>query len=155
MPQQASPRGTFAKIAEAVKAEIEARPDMTQLPTLGDLMEKHGVSRGVVIRAFGVLREEGLAEPVPGGRWRVIREGMRQERRPIAEVLAEVIDSDNLEVGQAFPSTSALATRFSVSRPTVAKALDKLEAAGLLSEGRQGKQRTVLALPGQEERAEG
>ncbi|WP_306079125.1 hypothetical protein [Streptomyces sp. MNU77] len=34
-----------------------------------------------------------------------------------------------------------------MSRPTVSKALDKLEAAGLLSEARQGKQRTVRALP--------
>ncbi|WP_274562941.1 GntR family transcriptional regulator [Streptomyces spiramyceticus] len=33
-------------------------------------------------------------------------------------------------VGASFPSASALAVRFGVSRPTVAKALDRLEAEG-------------------------
>lgn len=150
--QQTSPRGTFAKIADAVKAEIEAKPEMTELPTLATLMEKHGVSRGVALRAFNVLRQEGLAEPVPGGRWRVIRDGQGIDRRPLAEKIADVIRTDNIAVGTTFLSTSALATRFGVSRPTVAKALDKLAAAGLLSEARQGKRRTVLALPEREER---
>ncbi len=147
MSQRTSPRGTFVKIADAVKAEIEAEPEMTELPTLAMLMERYGVSRGVALRAFNVLRGEGVAEPVPGGRWRVIKEGQGIDRRPLAERLAEVITADGIAVGDPFPSTSALATRFGVSRPTVTKALDKLEAAGLLSEARQGKQRTVLALP--------
>lgn len=149
--QQASPRGTFLKIADAVKAQIDADPGMTELPTLAELMETHGVSRGVALRAFGVLQKEGRAEPVPGGRWRVVREGEQRDRRPLAERLAEVFRADELKVGDRFPSTSALALRFGVSRPTVAKALDKLEADGLLSESRQGKPRTVLALPGREE----
>ncbi|NUK60257.1 GntR family transcriptional regulator [Streptomyces lunaelactis] len=126
---------------------------MTELPKLADLMHDHRVSRGVALRAFGVLRNEGLAEPVPGGRWRVIREGQRPDRRPLADRLADVITDDDLEVGAAFPSASALCERFGVSRPTVAKALDKLEAAGLLSEGGQGKVRTVRSLPSREERS--
>lgn len=154
MSQQASPRGTFLKIADAMKADIEAQPQMTQMPTLGEVMNEYGVSRGVALRAFNVLRQEGKAEPVPGGRWRVLRPGDIVNRRPLTDLLAELITKDRLRVGQPFPSATALATRFGVSRPTVAKALDKLEAAGLLSEARQGKQRTVLALPGQEERAE-
>ncbi|WP_328674524.1 GntR family transcriptional regulator [Streptomyces sp. NBC_00322] len=153
MSQQTSPRGTFVKIADAVKAEIKAKPEMTELPTLATLMEEHGVSRGVALRAFNVLRQEGVAEPVPGGRWRVIRDGQSIDRRPLAEQIADVITRDNIAVGAPFPSTSALATRFGVSRPTVTKALDKLEAAGLLSEARQGKQRTVLALPDRKERS--
>lgn len=151
MSQQTSPRGTFVKIADAVKAEIEAEPEMSELPTLATLMERFGVSRGVALRAFNVLKEEGLAEPVPGGRWRVIKKGQSIERRPLAEQLADVIVADDIAIGQPFPSTSALATRFGVSRPTVAKALGKLEVAGLLSESRQGKQRTVLAVPNNEE----
>ncbi|MFF3288496.1 GntR family transcriptional regulator [Streptomyces sp. NPDC003023] len=151
MSQQTSPRGTFVKIADAVKAEIEAEPEMSELPTLATLMKRFGVSRGVALRAFNVLKEEGLAEPVPGGRWRVIKKGQSIERRPLAEQLADVIVADGIAIGQPFPSTSALATRFGVSRPTVAKALSKLEAAGLLSESRQGKQRTVLAVPNNEE----
>ncbi|MFE3371661.1 GntR family transcriptional regulator [Streptomyces sp. NPDC059173] len=61
--------------------------------------------------------------------------------------MAVVITDDNLHVGACFPSTTELSARFGVSRPTVSKALDKLESAGLLSEARQGKQRTVRALP--------
>ncbi|MET9423903.1 GntR family transcriptional regulator [Streptomyces sp. NPDC006540] len=151
MAQQASPRGTFAKIADALKAEIEAKPGMAELPTLATVMERYGVSRGLALRAFHVLREEGVAESVPGGRWRVTTEGQRVDRRPLADQLADVIAADGIAVGEPFPSTSALATRFGVSRPTVAKALGKLEAAGLLSEARQGKQRTVLAVPNKEE----
>ncbi|MFE4329422.1 GntR family transcriptional regulator [Streptomyces sp. NPDC056831] len=150
MPQQASPRGTFLKIADSLKAQIKDDVAMVELPSAADLMRDHGVSRGVALRAFGVLQEEGLAKSVPGGRWRVVRAGEPSDRRPLAERLAAVIRDDDLSVGEAFPSASALCVRFGVSRPTVSKALDKLEAAGLLSEGRQGKQRTVLALPSRE-----
>ncbi|MFE2290610.1 GntR family transcriptional regulator [Streptomyces sp. NPDC059452] len=153
MPQQPSPRGTFLHVAEAVKAQIAADPAMTELPTLAELMATHKVSRGVAIRAVKVLKEEGLAEPVRGSRWRVMREGQQCDRRPLAIRIADVFQADELHVGDEFPSTSALADRFKVSRPTVAKALAKLEADGLLSESRQGKRRTVLALPGREERS--
>ncbi|MER7817072.1 GntR family transcriptional regulator [Streptomyces sp. NPDC096153] len=151
--QEASPRGTFLKIADVVKAEIDAKPEMAELPSAAELMREHGVSRGVALRVFGVLEKEGRAERVPGGRWRVIRPGQERNRRPLTELVAEVIRSENLGVGDKFPSTSALAKRFGVARPTVAKALDKLEAAGLLSESQQGKQRIVLALPGREGRS--
>jgi DNA-binding FadR family transcriptional regulator len=142
------------KIADAIEAEIEAKPELTQLPSLGDVMRDHGVSRGVALRAFNVLRQNGAAEPVPGGRWRVIRAGDCVDRRPLSEQISDLIVRREYAVGEPFLSTSALADLLGVSRPTVTKALDKLEAAGLLSEARQGKQRTVLALPGQEECAE-
>ncbi|MFJ7196106.1 MULTISPECIES: GntR family transcriptional regulator [unclassified Streptomyces] len=153
MPQQANPRGTFLKVAEAVKAQIDADPAMTELPTLSELMAAHNVSRGVALRAFKVLKGEGRAEQVRGSRWQVVREGEQRDRRPLAEQIADVFRTDELKVGDEFPSASALADRFGVSRPTVAKALDKLGTDGLLSESRQGKQRTVLALPGREERS--
>ncbi|WP_326678614.1 GntR family transcriptional regulator [Streptomyces sp. NBC_01237] len=146
--RQASPRGTFLHVAEAVKAQIDADPAMAELPTLAELMAAHNVSRGVVIRAFKVLKEEGRAEPALGGRWRVVRAGEHQDRRPLAERITDIFRTDTLNVGDEFPSTTALADRFEASRPTVAKALDKLRADGLLSESRQGKRRTVLALPG-------
>ncbi|WP_324610328.1 GntR family transcriptional regulator [Streptomyces sp. NRRL S-4] len=117
-------------------------------------MRDHGVSRGVALRVFAVLQKEGIAAPVPGGRWRVVRTGRDLHRRPLVERLADVITDDHLVVGAAFPSTTELSSRFAVSRPTVSKALDKLEAAGLLSEARQGKQRTVRALPKRTEPSE-
>ncbi|MFG2220177.1 GntR family transcriptional regulator [Streptomyces sp. NPDC048685] len=153
MSQQASPRGTYLKIADVVRAQIDDDDEMTELPSAADLMRDHGVSRGVALRVFGVLQKEGVAEPAPGGRWRVVQHGRPVDRRPLAERIADVFTDDRLEVGAAFPSASELCARFDVSRPTVSKALDKLQAVGLLSEGRQGKPRTVLALPSREESA--
>ncbi|MFG2729771.1 GntR family transcriptional regulator [Streptomyces canus] len=153
MSQQVSPRGTFQKIADALKAQIDADPEMVEVPSVAAVMNDHGVSRGVVLRAFAVLQKEGAAEPVPGGRWRVVREGQRTDRRSLAERLTDVFADDGLEVGATFPSASALCERFDVSRPTVTKALEKLEAAGWLSGGGQGKVRTVRALPNREERS--
>lgn len=153
MSQQASPRGTFLRVADAVKARITADPDMTELPSLAEVMRDHNVSRGVALRAFGVLRQEGLAEPAPGERWRVVRSGVRVDRRPLDQRIADIITADGIEVGEAFPSASALADRFGVSRPTVTKALEKLETAGVLAGGGQGKVRTVRAVPTREERS--
>jgi DNA-binding GntR family transcriptional regulator len=151
--QQASPRGTFLKVADAVKAQITADPDMTELPSLSEVMRDHNVSRGVALRAFGVLRQEGVAEPAPGERWRVVRSGVRVDRRPLDERIADIITAEGLKVGEAFPSASALADRFGVSRPTVTKALEKLEAAGVLAGGGQGRVRTLRAVPTREERS--
>lgn len=153
MSEHVSPRGTFLKVADAVKAQIADNPELTELPSAADLMRDFDVSRGVALRAFGVLKRDGVAESVPGGRWRVMREGQRSSRRPLEEQIRDIIADEGLEVGAAFPSASALATRFGVSRPTVTKALDKLEAAGVLAGAGQGKVRTVRAVPIREERS--
>ncbi|WP_331284007.1 GntR family transcriptional regulator [Streptomyces sp. H39-S7] len=126
---------------------------MTELPPVAELMSTHGVSRGVVLRVFEALQKERLAEPVPGSRWRVVREGDRGDRRPLDERVADVITDDGLDVGAEFPSATVLCARFEVSRPTLRRALDKLEAAGLLTAGGQGKLRTVRALPNREGRS--
>jgi DNA-binding GntR family transcriptional regulator len=141
------------QVAEVVKARIEADPTMTHLPSVADLMRDHDISRGVALRAFKALQDDGLAEPVRGGRWRVRRAGELVDRRPLHERIADVITTEHLEVGAAFPSASELAARFGVSRPTVTKALDKLEAAGVLASEGQGKVRTVRAVPSREERS--
>ncbi|MGW5065325.1 GntR family transcriptional regulator [Streptomyces cyaneofuscatus] len=151
MAEQASPRGTFPKIADQLKAQMDRHPEMVELPPIAEVMHDHRVSRGVVLRAFAALQRDGAAEPVPDGRWRVVREGQQTDCRPPGERLTDVFADDGLEVGAAFPSASVLCERFGVSRPTVTKALGKLEAAGWLSEGGQGKLRTVRALPNREE----
>jgi DNA-binding FadR family transcriptional regulator len=68
--QRASPRGTFQKITDALKARITDDPEMVELPPIADLVDSYGVLRGVVLRAFQVLRRDGVTEPVPGGRHR-------------------------------------------------------------------------------------
>ncbi|MGW0370736.1 GntR family transcriptional regulator [Streptomyces coeruleorubidus] len=151
--QQANPRGTFLIIADTLKAWIDADPEMTELPSLAEIMSHHHVSRGVALRAFTVLKQEGVAEPVPGGRWRIVRASQQVDRRPLDQRIADIIRADGLEVGQRFPSASVLAERFGVSRPTVTKALEKLEAAGVLAGGGQGRVRTVRAVPTREERS--
>lgn len=127
MPQ-ASPRDTYLQVAEVVKVQIKSNPQMTHLPPAADLMRDHDVSRGVVLRAFKALQSDGVAEPVRGGRWRVVREGQRVDRRPLDKRIADLIPAEGFEVGAAFLSASDLMGRFGVSRPTVTKALDKLEA---------------------------
>ena len=153
MLEQKSPRGTYLKIADALRSQIEADSGMTVLPALTDIMTTYGVSRGVAMRAVNVLRTEGIAEAVPGARWRVLRDGQHANPRPLVERITAVITDDRLEVGAEFPSATVLCARFQVSRPTVRRALDKLAAEGLLSEGAQGKARTVLALPSREGRS--
>ncbi|MDT0388274.1 GntR family transcriptional regulator [Streptomyces dubilierae] len=153
MSQQANPRGTFLKVADALRSLIEAAPETTELPSLAEVMRDHKVSRGVALRAFAVLKQEGVAEPTPGGRWHIVRAGQQVDRRPLEQRIGAVITTDGLKVGQPFLSASALAERFGVSRPTVTKALDRLEAAGVLTGGGQGKVRTVRAVPTREERS--
>ncbi|KUL80499.1 MULTISPECIES: GntR family transcriptional regulator [unclassified Streptomyces] len=152
MPQ-ASPRDTYLQVAEVVKAQIESDAQMTHLPPAADLMRDHDVSRGVVLRAFKVLEKDGVAEPVRGGRWRVVREGEQVDRRPLEERIADLIPTEGFKVGATFLSASDLMGRFGVSRPTVTKALDKLEAAGVLASAGQGRVRTVRAVPNREERS--
>lgn len=153
MSDPVSPRGTFLKIAEVLKGRILSDPHMTELPSVAELMHEHGVSRGVVLRSFAVLQEAGVAKPHPGGRWRVLRAEQPDDRRTLEDQIAEVITTEGLKVGDDFLSASELSSRLGVSRPTVGKALSKLEAAGLLSGGRQGKVRSVLAVPSAERRA--
>ncbi|WP_327667207.1 GntR family transcriptional regulator [Streptomyces sp. NBC_00485] len=153
MSQQVSPRGTFLQVAEVVKAQIEADPDIRELPSAADLMRDHNISRGVALRAFKALQRDGVAEPVAGGRWRVVREGEQVDQRPLDKRIADLIPAEGFEVGATFLSASDLMGRFGVSRPTVTKALDKLEAAGVLASAGQGKVRTVRTVPNREERS--
>ncbi|MFD3329020.1 GntR family transcriptional regulator [Streptomyces sp. NPDC058701] len=124
---------------------------MAELPSLAEVMDEYSVSRGVALRAFRVLQQNGLAEPVPGARWRVTRAGTRADRRPLSERIAELITAEGLAVGAPFLSAGELSARLGASRPTISKALTQLEAAGLLTEGGQGKRRAVRAVPSQQE----
>ena len=150
MPQQdsPSPRGTYRKIADQIRLQIDGDPGMTEIPTVADIMTEHDVSRGTALRVLRALHEDGVAEPVRGGRWRILHSESRPSRE-LHEQLAEVITRDGLQVGDPFPSSGELMARFDASRPTLTKALNQLHARGLVSEARQGKPRTVLALPGE------
>lgn len=58
MPQQASPRGTFLKIADSMKRQIEADPHMAELPSLAEVM-----SGGA---SYARARESTVARSISG-----------------------------------------------------------------------------------------
>ncbi|KAB1984629.1 GntR family transcriptional regulator [Streptomyces triticiradicis] len=142
MPE-ASPRGTYLVIAEALRIEIAAGQGSDVLPSEAEFMDRHGVSRNTIRRALKVLEADGVVEPAPGIGWRVVRGG---DRRSLAERMTDVIAEDSLAVGDAYPSEAKLCERFGASRTAVRRVLAQMEGTGLLATV-HGKGRTVRALP--------
>lgn len=144
MPE-ASPRGTYLIIAETLRKSIEGDQPPESLPSEAALMAAHGVSRTTVRRALKVLADDRLIESAPGVGWRPVE--IAADRRPLVDRVVEVLVTDELAVGDPFPSESALSARFDASRTSVRQALAELEGRGLLVTA-HGKGRTVRALPG-------
>ncbi|MFF6886325.1 GntR family transcriptional regulator [Streptomyces sp. NPDC012421] len=140
----ASPRGTYALIADVMRREIvEGRFAEGFLPSEAKLMQQHNVSRNTVRRALKLLQEAQLITPHPGAGWRVGSAGSTQ---PLTVRLTELIRTDALSVGDPYPSESQLCERFGASRTAVRRALAQLEGSGVL-DAVHGKGRTVRALP--------
>ncbi|MFJ9728556.1 GntR family transcriptional regulator [Streptomyces sp. NPDC101209] len=143
MPE-ASPRGTYLVIAEALRNEIEEGDGgIDTLPSEAELMRSHGVGRNTIRRALKVLEADGLVESAPGVGWRVARGG---DRRSLAERMTDVIAEDALSVGDTYPSEAKLCERFGASRTAVRRVLAQMEGNGLLVTV-HGKGRTVRELP--------
>ncbi|THC47162.1 winged helix-turn-helix domain-containing protein [Streptomyces sp. A1499] len=140
---QASPRGTYLVIAEALRAEIEKRNGVDALPSEADMMRSHGVGRNTIRRALKVLEAEGIVESAPGIGWRPARGG---DRRSLAERMTDLISEESLSVGDTYPSEAKLCERFGASRTAVRRVLAQMEGNGLLTTV-HGKGRTVRALP--------
>ena len=142
MPE-ASPRGTYLLIADALRKEIEkGQLKDSALPSEATLMQAHDVSRNTIRRALKTLESEKLIASVPGAGWRVSRAPIP----PLVERLIAVITEDSLEVGDRYPSEARLCERFGMSRTAVRHALAQMEGTGLLATA-HGKGRRVLALP--------
>ncbi|MFE7229163.1 GntR family transcriptional regulator [Streptomyces sp. NPDC057596] len=142
MPE-ASPRGTYLVIAEALRSEIEEGEGIDILPSEAGMMRSHGVGRNTIRRALKVLEADGLVESAPGIGWRVVR---GKDRRPLAERMSDLIAEDSLSVGDPYPSEAKLCERFGTSRTAVRRVLAQMEGNGLLATV-HGKGRTVRALP--------
>ncbi|MER6166418.1 GntR family transcriptional regulator [Streptomyces violaceorubidus] len=140
---QASPRGTYLIIAEALRVEIQEREGAGALPSEADLMRTHGVGRNTVRRALKLLEADGVVESVPGIGWRPARGG---DRRSLAERMTDVISEESLSVGDTYPSEAKLCERFGASRTAVRRVLAQMEGNGLLTTV-HGRGRTVRALP--------
>ncbi|MFD5595878.1 GntR family transcriptional regulator [Streptomyces griseorubiginosus] len=142
MPQ-ASPRGTYLQISEALRRQLELQGEDGALPSEADLMRAYGVSRNTVRRALKVLEADGLVESAPGVGWRALRDG---DRRSLTQRMTDLIAEDSLAVGDAYPSEARLCERFGSSRTAVRRVLAQMEGNGLLATV-HGKGRTVRALP--------
>ncbi|MFD5322909.1 GntR family transcriptional regulator [Streptomyces sp. NPDC127092] len=141
MPE-ASPRGTYLLIADALRKDVAEGPEGGSLPSEADLMRAHKVSRNTVRRALKVLEAEKLIASVPGAGWRISGKPIP----PLVDRMTNVITEDSMSVGDAYPSESKLVERFGASRTAVRRALAQMEGTGLLATI-HGKGRTVRALP--------
>ncbi|NMI60229.1 MULTISPECIES: winged helix-turn-helix domain-containing protein [unclassified Streptomyces] len=142
MPE-ASPRGTYLVISEALRKEIEEGEAPDTLPSEADLMLAYGVSRNTIRRALKVLEAEGTVASAPGIGWRLVQGG---DSRSLAERMTALITEDSLSIGDTYPSEANLCERFGVSRTAVRRVLAQMEGIGLLATV-HGKGRTVRALP--------
>lgn len=140
---EASPRGTYMLIAEALRNGIVEGEIVDALPSEADLVRSHAVGRNTIRRALKLLEADGLLESAPGVGWRVARGGVR---RSLVECMTDVIAQDSLAIGDTYPSEAKLCERFGVSRTAVRRALAQMEGTGLLDTV-HGKGRTVRALP--------
>ncbi|MDT0307206.1 GntR family transcriptional regulator [Streptomyces sp. DSM 44917] len=146
MPQ-ASPRGTYAQIADSLRRKIEKRAITESLPSEAELMTTYGVGRSTVGRALKVLKADGVIESVQGAGWYVAGTG---DRRPLSEKVTDLLRDDEVKVGDPFPSENDLCKRFGVSRTAVRSAIAQLEGRGLIAVGAD-RRRRVRALPAQQE----
>ncbi|MFD0417314.1 GntR family transcriptional regulator [Streptomyces sp. NPDC127108] len=140
---EASPRGTYLVISEALQKWISAEESAEALPSEADLMREYGVARNTIRRALKVLEAKGVLESAPGIGWHIVRDG---DRRSLVERMVDLIAEDSLSVGDTYPSESKLCARFGVSRTAVRRVLAQMEGNGLLATV-HGKGRTVRVLP--------
>ncbi|MFI7240885.1 GntR family transcriptional regulator [Streptomyces qinglanensis] len=144
---QASPRGTYARVAETLRKRINTGKIHEGLPSEAELMEQYGVSRSTIVRALKSLRTDGVVESVPGSGWFVAGTG---DRRPLVDRVEDFLVIQSLAVGDPFPSESALCAEFGVSRTAVRSAIAQLEGRGLIAMG-PGRRRRIQKTPGQKE----
>ncbi|MFF2096269.1 GntR family transcriptional regulator [Streptomyces sp. NPDC058202] len=140
---EASPRGTYLIISEALRKRIGKDQTADGVPSEAELMRQHGVSRNTIRRALKVLEAEGVLESAPGIGWRVVRSG---DRRSLEDRMVDLIAEDSLSVGDTYPSEAKLCERFGVSRTAARRVLAQMEGNGLLATV-HGKGRTVRTLP--------
>ncbi|MEU6165392.1 GntR family transcriptional regulator [Streptomyces tanashiensis] len=140
---EASPRGTYLLIVEALRKQISEGSLSGPLPSEAELSQTHDVSRNTIRRALQVLQTAGVLESTPGVGWRVAGAG---DRRPLAAKMMDLITEESLAVGDPYPSEAKLCHQFGVSRTAVRRVLAQMEGNGLLDTV-HGKGRTVRALP--------
>jgi DNA-binding GntR family transcriptional regulator len=116
-----------------VGASIQGRRRFSAASQLAD---EHGVARGTVRSALGLLLEEGLVEIVPGIGRRIAGDADRTEPTTayerVAADLAERVRTGEFGPRVLLPSEATLMERYGVSRNTARRAYRLLADSGLV-----------------------
>ncbi|MEU7063273.1 GntR family transcriptional regulator [Streptomyces sp. NPDC046161] len=128
MPQ-ASPRGTFLLISEALRARIADGRYADGLPSEAEIGREFGVARTTVRRALRALEVSGDVATVAGV-GRQMPGGAQAPYERIMSDLLKQIREGALPAGARLPSEAAMAEAYGVARGTVRRALRELETAG-------------------------
>lgn len=111
-------------------------PPGALLPSEMQLVDEHGVARGTVRAALGLLVDEGVIEVVPGIGRRVAGSvpapGSESAYQRIAADLAERVRQGHFEPAAPLPSEAMLVAEYGVSRNTVRRAYRLLIDSGLV-----------------------
>lgn len=140
--------GSYARIAEVLRARLVILPPGSPVPSETALSGEFGVARNTVRRALGRLADEGLVGTVPGRGRVVLAPGVPAVTLPayrrIAVDLQRAIASGDLVPGDPLPSEATLTREYGVSRGTARQALSFLVSLGLVQTV-HGKGRFVQA----------
>lgn len=128
--------GSYARIAEALRARVASLPPSSAVPSETVLAREFGVARNTVRRALAQLADEGLVATVPGrGRVVLAPDGppavLPTYRRIAADLQRAIADGD-LAPGDLVPSEATLTREYGVSRGTARQALSVLANLGLV-----------------------
>ncbi|MGH3965772.1 MAG: GntR family transcriptional regulator [Pseudonocardiaceae bacterium] len=128
--------GTYARIAEALRARLALCPPGSPVPSETALSREFGVARNTVRRALGKLAQEGLVGTVPGRGRVVLAPALPAATLPayrrIAADLQRAIAAGELAPGDPLPSEATLTREYEVSRGTARQALSFLASLGLV-----------------------
>ncbi|MCB8903509.1 MULTISPECIES: GntR family transcriptional regulator [unclassified Streptomyces] len=143
---QASPRGTYLVVSEALRARIAEGAYGDGLPSEAEIGREFGVARTTVRRALRALEESGDIATVPGVGRQVAASSKVAPYEQIMLDLQKRMREGTLPVGARLPSEAELAEAYGVSRGTVRRAVRELETAGYVR-AQHGVGRFVSSAP--------
>ena len=133
-----SPRDTYRRIADTLRAEIKDRVDgdaPARLGTEAELSARFGVARNTLRKALSDIAQDGLIYSVPTKGWFIgsvadITKSPNQES--IAAELSLEIGSGHPAPGEKFTTAPQIARRYGVTVHVARQALITLGAKGLI-----------------------
>ena len=140
MSRRATAWGAYKDITSALRDRITGGefPPGATLPSEAGLCAEYGVARNTLRRALKQLAEDGLITVLPGRGRVVVAPGDHTSAaspryRSLVADLRTMIESGELQPGDALPSEATLADGYGVARGTARHALAELEGAGLIA----------------------